>query len=341
MSNTNQKSCAGILRFIRDVIASGRAPVAEHVLNWLAWKVQNPLKKPGTNLVLIGGQGTGKSTLGKMMCDVFGPRHSIHVTHEHLLLGRFNGHLEGKLFMVADEALFGRNPAVVGVYKGLTTEETMLVERKGIDARQIPNRLAIMVLSNSSSAVPVEPGDRRATVIEVSNSRKEDNVYFGALWDEWENGGREAFIAHLLARDLKGYDPRRPLATREKAAMAAATADPITRFWLETLANGNVPGPMLDANVVPPDWNAGPVFVFNQHLAEAFNQWAHGKRLRHEPDRDEITRRIGELCPMRTPGRRRLRGNPERGFTYPKLSECRDAANTALSGCQTVATVEA
>ena len=325
------KKCPLTLAFIKDVIASGRDDVYNYVLDWFAWKVRNPLEKPGTNLVLIGGQGTGKSTLGKMLCDIFGPDYAIHVTHESHLLGRFNGHQEGKLVMFADEAIFGRNPAVAGVYKGLTTEETMLIERKGVDARRVRNRLAIIVASNTLSAVPVEPGDRRATVLEVSSARKEDSAYFAALWGEWRNGGREAFIELLRGRDLTQFDPRKPLPTREKALMAGATGDPVTRFWLDLLAAGNPPHELVPTGPAP-DWSAGPVSITNKDMVGEFLLWARSNQVRHLPSRDEIIKEIGQLCPSRRKHRPSINGRQEWAYEYPALDACRDAAQIALGG---------
>jgi ABC-type glutathione transport system ATPase component len=50
--------------------------VNEYVLNYAAWKVQNPTQRPGTALALVGSSGTGKSTFEDMMGDLFGAAHS-------------------------------------------------------------------------------------------------------------------------------------------------------------------------------------------------------------------------------------------------------------------------
>lgn len=107
--------CQRVLDYLHEVISGGDAAVCAYVLDWLAWVVQNPLKKPGVNLVLIGRQGTGKGTLGKMLLDIFGPQYALHVTQGDHLLGRFSGHLEGVLFLFIDEAMFGRDPRTATV----------------------------------------------------------------------------------------------------------------------------------------------------------------------------------------------------------------------------------
>ncbi|GGA56608.1 hypothetical protein GCM10011385_07640 [Nitratireductor aestuarii] len=334
LPNGQKRSCKLILAFIRDVICSGDSALYEYVLNWLAWVVQHPLEKPGVNLVLIGAQGTGKGTLGRMMLDIFGPKYSLHVTQSDHLLGRFSGHLEGKLLVLIDEAMFGKNPKDVGAYKARTTEPTLLIEHKGQTPRTVPNHMAVMILSNSLAAAPVEPNDRRATVIDVSDAHRQDNAYFAALWCEWDTlDGRNAFIEFLQARDLSGFDPKKPIATAAKAAMAGATADPITTWWLEVLSNGHAPGALPDANNNMPDWSGGTVVVRNNSLFDDFQAWRQRQRVQHPISAVEVFRRVRELCPSASPRRPRgPNGKQFQAYVLPDLRTATKEANTALGG---------
>lgn len=330
-------SCAKVLDFILAVICSGDTKLNDYVLNWMAWKVQNPLEKPGVNLVLIGKQGTGKGTLGKMMLDIFGRKYALHVTQADHLLGRFTGHLDGALFVLIDEALFGKDPRTAGIYKARTTEETILIEHKGQTPRTAINHMAIMILSNSLAAAPVEANDRRSTVIDVSDAHRQDTTFFGALWHEWDHGGREAFIEFLTTRDLSRFNPKSPFATDAKAAMAAATADPVTAWWLDVLASGNLPS-LPNSNGSVPDWSTETVTVPTSELNSAFDLWARDKRIAHRTSPAEVQRTLNELCPVRRKCRPRVGGRQEWSYTYPSLNECRAAANRALGGSASNAT---
>ena len=53
--------------------------------------------------VFIGERGTGKGTLGKAMCRIFG-QHARHVTSADHLTGHFNAHLRQCSFLFGDEA---------------------------------------------------------------------------------------------------------------------------------------------------------------------------------------------------------------------------------------------
>lgn len=324
-----------LLDFLKTVIADGDAGGYEYILDWLAFLVQRPLDKPGVNLVLIGEEGTGKGTIFRMMLDVFGEKYSLHVTQGEHLLGRFSGHLEGVLFAFVDEALFGRDKRTVGQYKALTTEPTMLVEHKGQTPRRVRNHLKFGVASNEASAVPAGVNDRRASVFEVSVSKRSNKGYFDALWHEWDRrGGRQAFIAFLLARDISTFDHHKPYATAAKYKVAQATADPITNYWLDTLANGNVPGgAMLPANgVAAPDWDRGSVVVLNRDLAQDFALWARNNRVNHPPSRAEVVARVRQLCPKARASRNRVNGNIEHNTEFPMLGICRAEAEKSLGG---------
>lgn len=327
------RSCRLILEFIHDVICSGDRRLYDYVLNWLAWVVHNPLEKPGVNLVLIGQQGTGKGTFGRMLLDIFGPRYSLHVTQQDHLLGRFSGHLEGVLFVLIDEAMFGKDPRTVGVYKARTTEETILIERKGQTPHTAANHMTIVILSNSIAAAPVEANDRRATVIEVSSSRRQDTAYFAQIWNEWDTqGGREEFIDFLMARDITAFDPSKPFATNAKAAMASATADPVTSWFLDVLSSGQMSGALPDPSGNPMDWSAGPVTVPNRVLQSEFEVWCRNNRVAHRVSPEEFHHRIDELCPARTKHRVRVQGKPTWVHIYPALPDAVAAAHAALGG---------
>ncbi|RVT48554.1 primase-helicase family protein [Rubrivivax albus] len=82
-------------------MCGGSGPLAEWVLNWLAFTVQAPGRRPETALVLRGGQGTGKGTLARLMLRFFGG-HGLHLTQQKHLTGAFNGHLRYALLVVAD-----------------------------------------------------------------------------------------------------------------------------------------------------------------------------------------------------------------------------------------------
>jgi hypothetical protein len=335
-----------IRTFLRDVICSGNAALFDWLVNWIAWGFQNPTVKGEVNVVLIGSQGTGKGTFADLLMATFGRSHSVHVQSKDQLLGNFNGHLEGAVFVFADEALFGHDASIRGPFKALTTEKTLLINEKFMPARRSVNASKILIASNELAAVPVEVGDRRNTVIEVSDSRKQDTAYFAALRHAMQAGELAAFVHYCLSLGLSAFDHRQPFSTAAKATVTRALANPAQRWWLEVLEAGALPG-LSESQVrrgqpvVDDAWQRGNVTVFNDELYSAFSDWARRERVRHTPSREEFGRAIQMLCPDRR--RVQPRGaakdalgpgkgpQPQRpGCEFPPLDDCRTAADRAL-----------
>lgn len=319
-----------VLEFITGTIASRRKDVADYVLNWLAYKLQNPLDPTGTTLAFIGRQGTGKTTLAEMLIDMVGPRSAVTASNERQMVGNFNAHFEDKLVAVFEEAFLGRDPRMAGPFKDLVTGARLHIEAKGRDVRDVPNRLAIVLTSNDASVVPLEPNDRRTTLIRVSDAHRTDNAYFEALRAAWTNGGREAFIEFLLARNLTAFDPRRPLKTPEKAQALAETGDPVVRFWGQLIAEGEPVASWQGTQ----DWAGRGVFMSNADVYGAYQDFARRNGIKYLASSTEFNRRIDELCPGRRETRRRVKGpnvNGPRGHDYPALDLCRAAFDDAAS----------
>jgi hypothetical protein len=91
------------------------------------------------------------------------------------------------LSLFADEAFWAGDKKGESVLKGLITERTLVIEQKGIDAVQWPNRLKVMMAANAAWVVPASYHERRFAVFDVSNryaqgsaSNEERKAYFDA-----------------------------------------------------------------------------------------------------------------------------------------------------------------
>jgi len=180
---------------------------ADYMLNWMAFSVQRPGTQPEVALVLRGGQGTGKGTLGRLLLRFFGP-HGRHLTQQRHLVGNFNAHLHGALVVFADEAFFAGDKQAEGALKGLITEPTITIEPKGVDAFTAPNQLKVIIASNSRWVVPAGADERRYAVVEVSDGLAGNHEYFERV-NRWIAQGGDAIALHyLLNRDISEFNPR-------------------------------------------------------------------------------------------------------------------------------------
>ena len=206
-------------RHIREVIAAGDKAVDEYVVRWCAWLVQHPGERAEAAVVLRGGEGTGKGTLGNALCSIFGAHASHPTSPEHFVGSRFNGHQERARSsrMFADECYWAGDRAHEGELKGMITEPERVFERKGIDPYRGRNCLHVLVSSNNEWVVPAGIDARRFVASDVSPARKGDAAYFAALYGElYEDGdirrpgaGIAAMLHELLAMDPGRLAPAR------------------------------------------------------------------------------------------------------------------------------------
>ena len=74
---------------------------AEHIITWLAHRVQRPQEKINHALVLGGKQGIGKDTALEPVKHAIGPWNFLEVSPQHML-GRFNGFLKSVILRVSE-----------------------------------------------------------------------------------------------------------------------------------------------------------------------------------------------------------------------------------------------
>ena len=191
--------CLLYLEHLRNNVCSENPEHAEYLLNWMAYGVQYPGRRAEVAVVLRGREGTGKGIAVKHYGELFGA-HYVHVSQASHLTGHFNAHLQQCSVLFADEAFFAANRSHEGILKALITEDTLMIEPKGVDSFPVRNCLHIIMSSNESWVIPAGADARRFLVLDVSDRHKQDTAYFGAVARQMENGGREALLHFLLNR---------------------------------------------------------------------------------------------------------------------------------------------
>ena len=191
------------LEHLTDTICKGDSTHAHHVLSWLAAPLQAPGRKLGTSIILRGDEGSGKGTFVRPIGLLYG-RHYQHIYGIEGIIGRFNSHLEDKLLIYADEAIWGGLKGSVGTINALITESVLNVERKHSDMRTVRNHANFIFASNADWVVPATGSARRYFVLDVN---KEDQKKEGLREsvNEQLDADPEAFLANLY-QFLLEYD---------------------------------------------------------------------------------------------------------------------------------------
>lgn len=171
------------LKTIHDVVTGNNKNHTRWVLDWLVDMVQNPVPgagRPGTSLVVRGGQGTGKGSVIWPIMQILQPyTHQCDSMAE--VLAAFNSFMEDTILLFADEAIWGGSKKESGKLKRLVTEDTLNIQRKGVDTYQAPNFIRMYVSSNGAWVVPAEDDERRYTVFNVSDTYRVNHDWFAKV----------------------------------------------------------------------------------------------------------------------------------------------------------------
>jgi hypothetical protein len=226
---------------IYEVLAARDDDVDDYIIKWMAWAAQHPGEQAEVAIVFIGDRGTGRGTLGKVLCKIFG-QHARHISSPAHLTGRFNAHMRQCSFLFGDECYAPDDKGAEGQLKRLISEPTLQIEPKGRDPIEEPNRLHVMLASNADWVVPAGAHERRFVVQEVAHTHRQDPNWFRPIYEQLKTGGCEAMLFDLLERDLGDWHPRQIVRTAALAGQQEKSLSPLDTWWLELLQTGVLTG---------------------------------------------------------------------------------------------------
>lgn len=207
-------------RFVNHLlyVMDGNMEALNYVLDWLAFNVQRRGKKLAVALLIIGGQGIGKSLIGEFMATLVG-RANVAFMDAGMLGSQFNSQ-----FLTCQLAVINEYSSSIGrsgqaIMKHLITGETIFVNTKGVAAFQIENRANFILFSNDVDAAKLDADDRRHCVW-ISRATKREDAYYRDLCEWFYGEGKHMVLQFLLDRDLSSFSPyAAPPRTESRAAL--------------------------------------------------------------------------------------------------------------------------
>lgn len=192
---------------------------ANHIIRWLAHRVQRPGEKINHAIVLGGAQGIGKDSLLEPVKFAVGPWNVEEVSPTQLM-GRFNGFQKSVILRVSEardqgDAGGGKidRYAVYEHCKTLTAAppNVLRVDEKNLREYCVMNVCGVVFTTNHKDGLYLPPDDRRHYVA-WSERTKEDFVahYWRDLYAWYNDGGIGHVAAYLGSVDLAGFDPKAP-----------------------------------------------------------------------------------------------------------------------------------
>lgn len=312
--------CELFLAHVHDVICGGDEQLFLYVETWLANLFRCPTERPGTAIVLRGGQGVGKGVFANTIARLVAPAHYLHISGSSLLVGRFDAHFAGKLLAFVDEGFWAGSKEAEGKLKALITEDVLTVEPKGHPPFTIRNLVRLIIASNERWVVPAGLDERRYLVLDVSPERRNDYTYFEAIFQELKNGGYEALLYHFMHEvELTQLNLRRIPQTQALLEQKIAGADSVLRFWWHSVEDGELFEEAQEVGFLVKS------LVYSKYAGGSKTRW---------PDSSEVfwkkTRKLfGDLIKE---GRKRRGGVRIRVVKLPTIDQARECLMRALNG---------
>lgn len=308
-----------IREFLLNVICSGIQSQYDYLTGLIAHALQRPWEKPGILVILIGGQGIGKGTLGRILRKIWSATY-LQVNRVAAITGEFNSALERAYIVVMDEALFAGDHRASDALKSLVTEEVIHINEKHQPARQIASYHRFFIFSNADHVKTTDRDDRRDFTLRVSESRKDDHAYWIALDQEIQGRGVAAMVHDLLAMDLSGFNVRSKPSTPELVEQKLHSLAPIPRWWHDALYRAELAGESC--------W---PEFITTENIIVGVLDVA-GNRLHRKPSAVEVIQAVLKMCPSARKGQKQVLGTRQRGLFIPDLELARSEFERYIGG---------
>lgn len=174
----------------------------EHVLNVLAHAIQRPSEKIKHCILLVGGQGTGKSWILRLMERLFGP-HNVAVEQNQYLSSNFNAQMGDKQVLILEEVGQEDRAETYNKLKVWITEESAKVEEKFVPAYRALTPRLMIALTNRDLPIKVEADDRRFMFIDSARTPREPKYYTQLFSVGLDQAG--AFLRLLMDRDISKF----------------------------------------------------------------------------------------------------------------------------------------
>jgi hypothetical protein len=188
---------------------------AEHIVKWLAHRVQHPEQKINYALILGGNQGVGKDTLLEPVKRAIGAWNFLEVSPQQTL-EPYNGFLKSVVLRVNE----ARDLGDVDRFKfydhmkayTAAPPDVLRVNEKYLKAHYVFNCTGVIITSNHKADGISLPADDRRHFVAWSDLTKEDfdEGYWNTLWSWYEHGGFASVAAYLAKLDISGFDPKAP-----------------------------------------------------------------------------------------------------------------------------------
>jgi hypothetical protein len=187
---------------------------AEHIILYLAHRVQRPWEKINHALVFGGAPGIGKDAILYPVRHAVGPWNFQEASPKQIL-GRFNGFLKCVVLRINEARDLGEvnQFAFYDATKTITAAppEVHRIDEKHLREHSILNVNGTIISTNYKHGLYLPANDRRHYVAWSEQTMAAfDEAYWQGLFGWYDNGGTGHVAAYLARLDISQFDPAAP-----------------------------------------------------------------------------------------------------------------------------------
>lgn len=181
-------------------------------------------------IYLQGPEGNGKSGFLDFIKTILGDWNVYRTSDSNIILGNFNGQLDGKLLLIMEELINDGNDfvAFANALKSIITEDTLEIKYKFKTPYQQKNHLSV-IISTNQSALCLNKNTRRPFIPDLSNVNCGNEEYWTLFFKHSENKKvQHAFFVYMceLYNDKKLHEWHEG----HNVPMSKAKQDKITEY---------------------------------------------------------------------------------------------------------------
>ena len=188
---------------------------ADHIIQFLAHRVQHPADKINHALVIGGSPGIGKDTIFEPVRQAVGPWNFVDISPA-ALLGRFNGFVKSIVLRISEARDLG-DVDRYAFYEHLKVytaapPDVLHCDEKHLREHAVLNVCGVIVTTNHKTDGVYLPADDRRHYVAWSPRCKDEfsEGYWTKLYAWFQAGGTGHVSAHLAELDLTAFDSKAP-----------------------------------------------------------------------------------------------------------------------------------
>jgi len=178
---TESVDCSVFLDHFDNVIGG-----KEYLLDWMAHIIQKPGEKTLVCPIIRGKSGTGKSIISDTFRLVLGDVLSYHANKLGDILDKHSHARKNRIFISIDEVDAKSGAIHNEHFKDAITSLTFKFEQKRIDEVTLTNFNNFFITTNNEKSLPVQEGERRYSVFDMSDKKMGNHAYFDRII-EWRS----------------------------------------------------------------------------------------------------------------------------------------------------------